>query len=219
MVGGHPRDEGVGQAGQHVGEVVVLALLVRAAVVDDLLVFFEGVVELRVAPVGHVPVVPARRGRGRHVVAVEVLAHHCRAIAGGVQVGGHGRVLVAVRVEGLVAPVGPGVVIDARVVRETPREDRGPRRAAERVGHVVISERRTVTFKGSEVGHELGRHQVGGEVVGEDEHEVGMDREGSCRRLHRGQHNKERQKYHDYQAVPCTALHHDLHRCDLTKGE
>ena len=88
------------------------------------------------------PFVPA----GRHAVllrhvAVQILADHRRAVAGGLQPGGERRLLEPEPVERLVAAPGRLVADDVGVVGILAAQDRGARRAAPRIADEVVRER------------------------------------------------------------------------------
>ena len=165
--------------GDHVGEIVrrLVSVVLEGAV------FVQRVVELGIAPAGHVPFAPARRdvgvghGRGLHV-AVQVLAHHRRLVAGALERGSERVLLLAAEVEQVKAAVRTRVLEDAGVVREVAGQDRRPRRAAQRVRDEVVVERETVALHRLHVRHV--REQVHRQVVGEDEHDVRMPRAARC---------------------------------------
>ena len=123
-----------------------------------------------------VPLVPS----GRHAVplrdvAVQVLADHRGVIAGVLQPGGHGRFLEPELAE-LLEPA-PRLLVadDVRVVRVLPAQDRGARRAAERIGDEEVGEGRAALLE-QRLGlrHELVHRDV--LVVGQDQHDAGLAR-------------------------------------------
>ena len=178
--GGRPVDEMRAAAGDHVGEIVPRSV----AEVVDRPVDVELVAELAIAPPGDVPLRPSgghcRTGDGGAAralqIAVDVLAHHRRAVPGALESDVERAVLVAVVVERLEAAEGACVGEDARVVRELPGEDRGARRAAQRVGDEVVVERHPVGLQRLHLRHV--RQQVHRQIVGEHEDDVGMARAG-----------------------------------------
>ena len=169
-------NEGCAASCEHVGQVSMPAVPEMTNRPVDV----ERVVVFRVAVAGHVPLVPAGRNvrvghaaaRGALEVAVEVLAHHRCAVARLLQGDVEALLLLASSVEDGHTAVGPDVGEHPGVVGKGPGEDRGARRAAQRVRDEVVAKAHALALEGLDVGHEA--QQVKREVVGEDEHDVRM---------------------------------------------
>ena len=74
--------------------------------------------------------------------------------------------------EGVIAPIGSGVGVDAAVVWKQPGKDGAARRTAQRVGHDVVVEGLAAALEGDDVRHVLRRHETPVEVVGQHEYDV-----------------------------------------------
>ena len=182
-----------------VGQVVGLVVAVEMKVA----VLVERVVELGVSPAGDVPFVPARRDvRRRHVgglpvgvaapgfqVAIQILAHQRGQVAGALQRDRERVLLLASIVERPKASLSPEVREHVRVVREVARQDRGPRRTAQRVRHEVIVERHPACLHRLDVRHVA--KEVHRQVVRQHEHDVGAARTTNLLALRGQQHDRD----------------------------
>ena len=104
-------------------------------------------------------------------VAIEVLADEGGAVAGVVEPGGHGRLLVAEAVEGRESAILADIAEDTVIVRVLPTQDRGARGTAERRRDEGVGEREPL--RGEErlhVGHAGNRPGI--EIVGHDDDDV-----------------------------------------------
>ncbi len=173
---GGRADEGLGFLRQHVRQVVVGPV----AVVDLTPVLVQRVVELRIAVPGHIPDIPPGCRRVGRQVAVQILAHHAGLVAVLLEREGKRSLLVEVRVVGVVAAERADVGKNPVVVRVLASEDRRAGRAAERVHYVVVRHRHPGLLHGHHMRHVA--DQVPGEVVGQDEDEVGPGSRRPCRR-------------------------------------
>ena len=151
---------------EDIGQIILRLV----AVPHDVPILVERVVVFGVTVSGDVPLAPSGLYRVLRLVSVQILAHHRGPIARGLQRRREGGVLVALRVERLVAAVVTLVGEDPGVVRVLPGEHRRPRRAAQRVRHVVVRERHSPLPHLLDVRH-VGE-QVHRQVVGQHEHDV-----------------------------------------------
>jgi hypothetical protein len=104
-------------------------------------------------------------------VAIEVFAEEGGAVAGVVEPGGHGRVLVAEPVEGREAAILANIVEDPVRVGVLPAQDRGARGAAQRRRDEGVGKRQPL--RGEErlhVGHAGNRPGI--EIVGDDDDDI-----------------------------------------------
>ena len=146
------------------------------AVGHDLTVLVQLVVEVREPAAHPVPLVPAGQGRvDLRQVAVHQLAQKRRAVSGGLQPGGDGRLAQAQGLELGEAARGQVVALDAMVVGVLAAQERGPRRAAEGVGDEVVLEDRALV--GDQLLGPL-HHTVRGHilVIRQDHHDAGRCR-------------------------------------------
>jgi len=157
------------QSGKDVGQVVCRL----ESVCHDLSILVESVVKLGIPISSYLPGDPAgSSGVALRQIAIEILAHHRRAIAGGPKRRGKGVPLATKAHKREIAPVFSLVLEDARVVGKTSGEDRRARRAAQGIGHKVVGEGDAFSLHPQNVRHEL--QQIHGEIVSQHKDDVGM---------------------------------------------
>jgi hypothetical protein len=193
-------DETHGLPRDHVRLVVArsLAVVAQAAV----LVEREAEVVVGAGVDAAVPVVPADRDLARVALAVlvEVLADQGGVVARTLQPDRQRLALVA---EGVVAPVREVVPRHSVVVRVLPGEERGPRRAAERVVHVAVRERRArAPDQLAHLGHDA--HVGRALVVGGHDNDVGPLGRGRARGEREQDAEREEQALHEATAIRAT---------------
>ncbi len=204
---GRAVDERHAPASQDIGQVVPRPMpeIVERPVLVELIVKF------RVPPSSDVPFVPARRNiGGRHrgllgtlEVAVEILAHHRRAVARALERHVECVELIPVRVERADPTVGAHVREHPGVVRKIAGEDRRARRTAQRIRDEIVVEGHALRLERLHLGHET--NQVRRQVVSEHKHDVRPVRH--ARRARRGDRGQPRGTGPTRRGRPCDRRH------------
>ncbi len=155
------------RAREHIGHIIARF----PAVVDDLAIFIQRVVELGIAEAADVPFVPPHRGAvPRRLIAVQIFSEHGSLVADALKCHRESVRLITVGVEAAVAAVRFEVTEHSSVMRKLAGEDRRARRAAKRIGDEVIRKGGAVALHLLHVRHEL--QQVQREIVSEHEDDI-----------------------------------------------